>query len=82
MVNIAKTFKKEGLGEMELLVPNYPEKVEVEGLTIHRCFSIGVPGQDYRAGLPFFSRKVKKLIKNGGYDVIHLQSPFTISRSV
>lgn len=67
---------------MELLVPDYPEKVEVEGLTIHRCFSIGVPGQDYRAGLPFFSRKVKKLIKNGGYDVIHLQSPFTISRYV
>ena len=82
MVNIAKTFKKEGLGEMELLVPDYPEKVEVEGLTIHRCFSIGVPGQGYRAGLPFFSRKVKKLIKNGGYDVIHLQSPFIISRYV
>lgn len=82
MVNIAKTFKQEGLGEMELLVPNYPEKVEVEGLTIHRCLSIGVPGSDYRAGLPFFSRKVKKLIKNGGYDVIHFQSPFTIPRYV
>ena len=67
---------------MDILVPDYPERVEVEGLTIHRCFSVGVPGQDYRAGLPFFTRKVKKLIKNGGYDVIHLQSPFTISRYV
>ncbi|MGN0807103.1 MAG: glycosyltransferase [Candidatus Coproplasma sp.] len=82
MVNIAKTFNQEGFGEMELLVPNYPEKIDVDGLTVHRCFSVGVPGQDYRAGLPFFTRKVKKLIKNGGYDVIHLQSPFTISRYV
>ncbi|MGN0813127.1 MAG: glycosyltransferase [Candidatus Coproplasma sp.] len=82
MVNVAKTFNQEGLGTAEVLVPNYPKKVEVESLTIHRCFSVGVPGQDYRAGLPFFSRKVKKLIKNGGYDVIHLQSPFTISRYV
>ncbi|MGN1372639.1 MAG: glycosyltransferase [Candidatus Coproplasma sp.] len=82
MVNVAKTFNEEGLGTAELLVPDYPEKIDVDGLTIHRCFSIGVPGQGYRAGLPFFSRKVKKLIKDGGFDVIHLQSPFTVSRYV
>ena len=82
MVNVAKTFNQEGLGCAELLVPSYSEKVEVDGLTIHRCFSVGLPGQDYRAGLPFFSRKVKKLLKNGGYDIIHLQSPFTVSRYV
>lgn len=79
MVNIAKTFNASGYGTAELLVPKYREKVEVEGLTIHRCFSINGTG-GYRAGLPFLSRKVKKLIKNGGYDVIHLHSPFTMAK--
>lgn len=79
MVNVAKGFNQTGLGTAELLVPNYREKVEVEGLTVHRCFSIGATG-GYRAGLPFLSRKTKKLIKNGGYDLIHLQSPFTMAK--
>ena len=78
VVNLAREFNKEKLGEMEILVPSYPEKVEVEGITIHRCFSLSV--NEYRAGAPALDKKVKKLIKNGGFDLIHLHSPFTLGR--
>lgn len=78
-IAVAQKFAEKGLGTVDLLVPDYPERVEVEGLTVHRSFSI--PATDgYRAALPMFSSKVKKIIKNGGYDVIHLRSPFTLAR--
>lgn len=78
IVSLAKKFSQNGLGEMEILVPRYPEKVEVEGVKIHRCVSISA--NEYRAGLPYFDRNVKKLIKEGGFDVIHLHSPFTLGK--
>lgn len=34
MVNIAKEFKRNGWGEVDLLVPSYPEKIQIEGLNI------------------------------------------------
>ena len=78
VVNIAKKFKENGLGEVELLVPDYPERVGVDGIVIHRCFSVGV--NEYRGSVPALDRKVKKLIKHGGFDIINLHSPFTLGK--
>lgn len=81
MVNIAKEFKRNGWGEVDLLVPSYPQKVEVEGLNIYRCKSVALGG--YRACLPAFDRRVKALFKakNGEkYDLVHLHSPFPLAR--
>lgn len=78
VVNLAKKFKQNNLGEMEILVPSYPEKVEVEGVTVHRCFSVGV--NEYRGSVPALDKKVKKLIKKGGFDLIHIHSPFTLGK--
>ena len=78
MVNISKKLIERG-HEVELLVPRFPEIVEVEGLTIHRCFSVP-SNEDYRAALPQLDSSVKKLIKKGGFDIIHLQSPFILSK--
>lgn len=78
-VGLARTFKEKGFGEMELLVPDYPERVGVEGVNIHRCRSVRSNG-NYRAAVPAFDGRVKKLIKKGGFDVIHLHSPFTLGR--
>ncbi len=74
MVYLAKKYAENGLGEAELLVPSYPEKIEVEGLKIHRCKSFAAKG-GYRAAMPFLDGKIKKLIKKGNFDIIHLHSP-------
>lgn len=79
MNSVARTFNKKGYGEVELLVPRYPEKVEVDGLKIHRCKSVATRG-GYRAALPFLDGKVKKLIKHGNFDIIHLHSPFPLAK--
>lgn len=78
-VSLARKFKENGLGEMHLLVPDYPQKVEVEGVKIIRCRSVK-SDEDYRAALPMFDGRIKKLIKREGYDIIHLHSPFTLGR--
>lgn len=77
VVNLAKKFIERG-NEAELLVPKYPQKIEVEGLKIHRCVS--VPAQGYRGALPALDGKIKKLIKKGNFDLINLHSPFTLGR--
>lgn len=78
MVSLAKKFNENGLGEVELLVPSYPVKVDVEGVKIHRCKSMKA-NENYRAALPFLDTKIKKVIKEGGYDIIHMHSPFTLA---
>lgn len=65
--------------EIELLVPYYPE-VYKSNLTIHRCKSLKF-GSTYRTPVPIFDRNVKKLIKNGNYDLIHIHSPFTLGKA-
>ena len=81
IVSVAKKFIEKGLGEVELLVPNYPQNQDVEGLKIHRCFSL--PSQSgYRASMPALDQSVKKLIKTGGFDIIHVHSPFTLGKYV
>ncbi|MDE6868100.1 MAG: glycosyltransferase [Clostridia bacterium] len=73
MVSLALTLKKMG-HSVDVLVPKYKQIVEVEGLTVHRCKSF--PAKlGYRAAFPCFDGKIKKLIKKGNYDVIHLHSP-------
>ncbi len=78
MVNIALKLKELG-HEVELLVPKFPQIVNIEGLTIHRCPSISA-GKGYRAALPALNGKIKKLIKKGDFDLIHLHSPFPLSK--
>ena len=64
-VSVARKFKEKGYGEMELLVPAYPDNVSVEGLVVHRCRSLPSNG-NYRASVPFWDPKIKRLIKKGG----------------
>lgn len=80
IVNISKHLKKMGV-EADLLVPNYPEKVNIDGLNIYRCKSMKGP-EGYYVSLPKLDGKIKKLLKNGNYDLIHLHSPFTLGRYV
>ena len=82
IVNIAKTLKDKNLAEVELLVPDFPkQRKEIDGIKIHRCVSMKAP-EGYRAGLPFLNSKVKKLIENGNFDIVHVHSPFTIGKYV
>lgn len=79
VVSLAREYIKAG-HEATLLVPDYPaDRVEFEGLEIVRCKSVP-SDEDYRAALPAFDKKVRKLIREGGFDVIHLHSPFTLGR--
>lgn len=81
IVNIAKIANETGLAEVELLVPEYPEKIDVEGLKIHRCKSFPA-AEGYRMSVPQLDGKIKKLIKNGHFDLIHVHSPFTLGNYV
>ena len=79
VASVAGTLNKNGAAECELLVPSYPEKIGIDGLKITRCKSLP-SNEDYRMSVPAFDRKIKKLIKNGGFDVIHIHSPFPLGR--
>lgn len=81
IVNIAKTLNEKGLAKVDILVPKYKKIVNIDGIDIFRCKSIKGP-EGYYVGLPQFDRNVKNLIKWGGYDLIHVHSPFTIGRYV
>lgn len=81
MVNIAKILNEGELAEVELLVPNFPKhNVDIEGIKIHRCTSIPAP-EGNRAAMPYANNKVKNLIKNGNFDIIHVHSPFTLGKA-
>lgn len=77
MLNIALKLKEYG-HEAELLVPKFHKDVQVEGLKIYRCTSISA-GKGYRCALPKVGH-VKKIIKRGGYDLIHLHSCFPLAK--
>jgi len=76
--HLAKSAKKFGVA-VELLVPNYPKNVDIDGITIHRCKSMKAP-EGYRNALPFLDKSVKKLFKYGGFDFVHVHSPFMLGR--
>lgn len=77
IVNIAKTLKSKNLAEVDLLVPKYKEVVEIKGINIYRCASIAGP-EGYMICLP--NVNVRNLIKNGGYDIVHVHSPFPLGK--
>ena len=79
MVNIAQIANKNNWADIEMLVPKYPKQYDVEGVKIHRCKSLKNT-EGYRLCLPWFDRKIKKLIKNGGFDAIHIHSPFVLGK--
>ena len=80
IVNLAKILNQKKLAEVELLVPDNPSnRVEVEGVKIHRSPSINGP-EGYQAAVPFLSSKTRKIIKEGGFDLIHVHSPFTLGK--
>lgn len=81
MVNIAQIANNQQLANVEILVPKYPKKYDIQGVKIHRCKSIKST-EGYRMCLPWFDRKIKKLVKNGGFDVIHIHSPFILGKYV
>ncbi len=77
IVNIAKTLKSKNLAEVDLLVPKYKEVVEIKGINIYRCASIAGP-EGYMICLP--NVNIRNLIKNGGYDIVHVHSPFPLGK--
>ena len=80
IANVAKCLNKSGLAEVEILVPDYPnDRVEVEGVVIHRAPFLPAP-EGYHAAIPWLTGKVRKTIKLGGYDIIHVHSPFTLGK--
>ena len=81
MVNIAQIANNQQLANVEILVPKYPKKYDIQGVKIHRCKSIKST-EGYRMCLPWFDRKIKKLVKNGGFDAIHIHSPFILGKYV
>ena len=81
MVNIAQIANKYDWANVEILVPKYPKQYDIEGIKVHRCNSVKST-EGYRMSLPWFDRKIKKLIKNGNFDAIHIHSPFTLGKYV
>lgn len=81
MVNIAQIANNKQWADVEILVPKYPKKYDIENVKLHRCKSIKST-EGYRMCLPWFDRKIKKLIKNGGFDAIHIHSPFILGKYV
>jgi len=81
IVNIAKILKEKGLADVELLVPNQTKKTKIDDIKIHYCASVPAP-EGYRAAVPTVNNKVKKIIMEGGYDLIHVHSPFTLGRYI
>ncbi|MBQ3494351.1 MAG: glycosyltransferase [Clostridia bacterium] len=80
IVNIAKILNEKKLAEVELLVPSHPkDKREIDGVKIHRCPTMAGP-EGYRTCLPSINCKVRKIIKKGGYDLIHVHSPFPLGK--
>lgn len=66
--------------EIELLVPYYPQPYKSKDVVIHRCKSMKF-GSTYRTPVPIFDKSVKKLIKNGNFDLINIHSPFTLGKA-
>lgn len=65
--------------DVEVLVPHYPKYKDNQQFKVHRIFSIkGADG--YRTPLPIFSKKARKVFKNGNFDIVHVHSPFTLGR--
>lgn len=54
-------------------VDNFPYKIK-------RCKSIHIPILNQYYGLPKLDRKLKKFIKNTDFDIIHVHSPFGMSK--
>ena len=80
IVNLAKILNSRGDAEVELLVPDNPSnRVSIEGVKIHRAPAVPGP-EGYQAAIPFISSKTRKIIKEGGFDIIHVHSPFTLGK--
>ncbi len=47
---------------------------------ISRCFSFKIVGIDYTVGMPIFDRKFKKAFYQENFDIVHIHSPFFVSR--
>ncbi len=68
-------------GTCEVVVPNYKVKDESAAHAEHARFvkSFRLPVfKGYACPLPSLDGKLEQEIKNGGYDVLHAHSPFTI----
>lgn len=77
--NYAKCLSEKHNCEVDIMVPSYPKYKDEEGSRIYRIFSIkGTEG--YRTPLPIFSKKARKIFKQNKYDIVHINSPFTLGR--
>ena len=79
IVNIAKTLTEKKLAEVDLLVPKYKKIVNIEGINIYRSPAVAGP-EGYMMCMPQVNNTVKNVIKNNGYDIIHVHSPFPLGK--
>lgn len=54
-------------------MPDVPYKIV-------QCPCIPMPGTDYGAPMPFFSRSFKRELDRSGLDIVHIHSPFTVGK--
>lgn len=52
----------------------------VYNYTVKRCRSLKIRNYDYPVGLPMFDRKFRKQFFSEDFDIVHIHSPFFVSR--
>ena len=68
-------------GESKVVVPDYKDKAEAAAHGEHAIFTktLRLPiFKGYACPMPKFDAALEKEISDGGYDVLHAHSPFTI----
>ncbi len=80
MVNVSKKINEREGWHADMLVPDYPSnRKEVEGVKIYRSASIG-SDKSYKLSLPKLRKNIRNLIRDGGYDLVHIHSPFVLGK--
>lgn len=82
VINVVDNYAKrlQPYANVTVFVPSGREKFDDSklGYPVIRCPKIKVPFLDYDLPLPILSKKIKKILKNRKFDLIHIHSPFTI----
>lgn len=60
--------------------PNVAFDDNVYNYVVKRCKSLGVQHSDYPVGFPLFDRKFRKSLFLEDFDIVHVHSPFFVSR--
>lgn len=79
ITNYSKSLIKVKNADVGVFVPRFPKYKDNQPFEVFRVKSIK-SADGYYQGTPSVDGKLKKALKETGYDVIHLHSPFTMGR--